>query len=486
MKIWIFTRRGIPGVLMDGMMLDDASASPSSMKSGLGAMGLDEQNQLSLAIQNSLYCTAEEDDLKRALELSKQQGSYTSYQMSAQHSMPRCHSTLLEDIKAANMAQVTVFAGVDSDLIRSDIALGKKVSLRQVEERMEQNGLKDMSEFHHQCVLAIKRKHAVEIQTQGNILTVSGFKDFVAEALPDVRLLLSRISSRRNESELLSNIQWARQGIDTSAMTPYSPENIVFIENTWRMKEKEMAILLNGQPHIINLVKMQEYNVATGKAMNVVRTVLSGLDLDIDVQEEQCSLLSKLPDVAGVDESSVEFQEVVKNFYSTIEEYHSKIKIIKVEKLENRLLYNQYKLKKASLYQSGIHKEVERTLYHGTSESSVKEICLHGFNRSFCGKNATVYGQGVYFALNSSLSLRETYSPPNRDKLKFVFVAKVLTGDYTLGCNSMKAAPLKESDDIPLRYDSVTDNLNKPSMFVIFNDTQAYPEYLITCQEIHR
>ena len=99
---------------------------------------------------------------------------------------------------------------------------------------------------------------------------------------------------------------------------------------------------------------------------------------------------------------------------------------------------------------------------------------------------ATVYGQGVYFALNSSLSLRETYSPPNGDKLKFVFVAKVLTGDYTLGCNSMKAAPLKESDDIPLRYDSVTDNLNKPSMFVIFNDTQAYPEYLITCQEIHR
>ena len=52
--------------------------------------------------------------------------------------------------------------------------------------------------------------------------------------------------------------------------------------------------------------------------------------------EEQCSLLlSKLPDVAGVDESSVEFQEVVKNFYSTIEEYHSKIKIIKVGKGKN-------------------------------------------------------------------------------------------------------------------------------------------------------
>ena len=61
--------------------------------------------------------------------------------------------------------------------------------------------------------------------------------------------------------------------------------------------------------------------------------------------------------------------------------------VLQVEKLGNRLLYNQYKLKKASLYQSGIHNEVEQTLYHWTSKSSVKDIYLHGFNRSFCGKN---------------------------------------------------------------------------------------------------
>lgn len=53
----------------------------------------------------------------------------------------------------------------------------------------------------------------------------------------------------------------------------------------------------------------------------------------------------------------------------------------------NQLLYNQYKLKKASILQHATNQEVERTLYHGTSEASVKEICVHGFNRSFCGKN---------------------------------------------------------------------------------------------------
>ncbi|CAL8296723.1 unnamed protein product [Lota lota] len=468
----------------DAMMLDNASAGPSSLKVGLGAAGLKEREQMSLAIQNSLFSTAEEDELQMVLELSRQQGSYASYQMSTQPSTPRCLRTLLEDMRAADVAHVQVFAGISSDLIRADIALKKKISLRQVEESMEQKGLTDMSEFHRQCVQVIKRKHAVEIQVQGNRLTVSGFKDFVAEALPDVRLLLQRVSSRRDESELLSNLQWARQDADTLAMTPYEPDTIVFIENTWRMKEKEMAVLLNGQPHIIDLVKMQEYNVASGKSVMVARTVIS--DLDVDVEEEECSLLSKLPEVSRIDENSDEFQEMVTNFYGSIKGYHSKIRIVKVEKLGNRLLYNQYKLKKASIYQSGIHNEVERTLYHGTSESSVKDIYLHGFNRSFCGKNATVYGQGVYFAVNSALSVNDQYSPPNADGHKFIFVAKVLTGDFTLGCNTMKAAPLKESSDIPLRYDSVTDNLSNPSMFVIFNDTQAYPEYLITCQNIPR
>lgn len=99
---------------------------------------------------------------------------------------------------------------------------------------------------------------------------------------------------------------------------------------------------------------------------------------------------------------------------------------------------------------------------------------------------ATVYGQGVYFAVNSALSVQDQYSPPNADGYKFIFVSKVLTGDYTKGCHSIKTAPLKETGNIPLRYDSVTDNITKPSMFVIFNDTQAFPEYLITCQRIHR
>ena len=41
-----------------------------------------------------------------------------------------------------------------------------------------------------------------------------------------------------------------------------------------------------------------------------------------------------------------------------------------------------------------------------------KEVA-YGFNRSFAGKNATVYGRGVYFARDASYSTSQTYSKPD-------------------------------------------------------------------------
>ncbi|XP_017276560.1 protein mono-ADP-ribosyltransferase PARP10 [Kryptolebias marmoratus] len=458
---------------------------------------LEEEAQLSLAIQYSLESSNrvqkdDEEQLKKALELSKQliEDEHTSGNTDKTPSLDQQKTNIgisLEDlIKAANTIELVVFAGYSCDLIRVDIAFGKKVSQRQVEEKLEHRNIRHMSDYHRKCLETIKRKHAVEIQIQGTIVAISGFKDYVTGALCDVKLLIEKISNSVSDEEILKTVQWVRHDPASSDAHPYSADASVFIENAWRMKLKKVDILLNNQPHIISFDKMQEYNIASGKSVKISRKLIDLGNVTQDVPEEEYSLLANLPEATKVDEESDEFQDVVKNFYGTIQEYHSKIRIIQVEKLMNRLLYNQYKLKKASVLQQSTHPTIERTLYHGTSEASVKEICVHGFNRSFCGKNATVYGQGVYFAVNSALSVQDQYSPPNTDGYKFVFVSKVLTGDFTKGCHSMKTAPLKETGDIPLRYDSVTDDISRPTMFVIFNDTQAFPEYLITCQRIHR
>lgn len=493
------TEQDSSGMVVDASQLSaEGNAISGLLLPDDGALGLtsnlEEEAQLSLAIQYSMESSHwsledEEEQLQKALELSKKMIQHEEASSSSVDKSPqvgKMEVSLQDAIKAANTVQIHVFAGFTCDLIRVDIAFGKKVSQRQAEEKLEHRSLRNLSEYHRKCLEMIKRKHAVEIQVQGTIISVSGFKDFVTGGVHDVKLLLEKISNAVSDQEILRTVQWVYHDPDSSDTTPYPPDATVFIENALRMRLKKVDILLDNQPHIINFEKMQENNVASGKSVKISRKLPDLGDLDEALPEEEYSLLSNLPDTIKVDEESDEFQNVVKSFYETIQEYHSKIRIIQVEKLMNRLLYNQYKLKKASVLQRAIYPEVERTLYHGTSETSVKEICVHGFNRSFCGKNATVYGQGVYFAVNSALSVQEQYSPPNAEGYKFIIVSKVLTGDYTKGCHSMKAAPLKEMGDIPLRYDSVTDDITKPTMFVIFNDTQAFPEYLITCQRIHR
>ena len=92
---------------------------------------------------------------------------------------------------------------------------------------------------------------------------------------------------------------------------------------------------------------------------------------------------------------------------------------------------------------------------------------------------ATVYGRGVYFASDASYSARDQYSPRDANNNKHIFLAKVLTGDFTVGTSNYVTPPPKGASSLTL-YDSVVDNVSNPSIFVIFGDAQAYPDYLIT------
>lgn len=71
----------------------------------------------------------------------------------------------------------------------------------------------------------------------------------------------------------------------------------------------------------------------------------------------------------------------------------------------------------------------ELSLYHGTDPSVVNGICAQNFDWRLCGKNATAYGQGSYFAKNASYS--HNYTTPDTNNLRYMFVAQVLVGKYT-------------------------------------------------------
>ena len=61
-----------------------------------------------------------------------------------------------------------------------------------------------------------------------------------------------------------------------------------------------------------------------------------------------------------------------------------------------------------------------------------------------------------------------------------MYLVRVLTGEFTKGRNEMLVPPAKDPNDAAVLYDSVVNDTSNPTIFVVFYDADAYPEYLIT------
>lgn len=93
---------------------------------------------------------------------------------------------------------------------------------------------------------------------------------------------------------------------------------------------------------------------------------------------------------------------------------------------------------------------------------------------------AANFGNGAYFAVNANYSANDVYSKPDANGRKYMYLVRVLVGEYSLGKKGSITPARKNLSNAVDLFDSSTDNMTHPSMFIIFNDIQAYPEYLIT------
>lgn len=278
----------ISGLLDENAL--DVSGAGSSLHVNGGAhcapTSLDEEAQLSLAIQYSMEAKHlmenEEKQLQDILELSMTVVQHESSSVSHGPGA-KTGDALADAIEAANSIQFVVFAVYLSDLTRVDIAYSKRVDQKQAEEKLEHGTLARMSMYHQRCLDIIKRKHAVEIQVQGSVVTVSGFRDYVSEALSDVKVLLERMSAAPSDEEILKVVQWEFHDPASSSTTLYSPEVTVFMENVWRMKLKKVDILLDHQLCQLNLETMQEYNTASQKSVKISRKLVGYGGVNEDV-----------------------------------------------------------------------------------------------------------------------------------------------------------------------------------------------------------
>ncbi|XP_053571970.1 protein mono-ADP-ribosyltransferase PARP10 [Bombina bombina] len=297
---------------------------------------LDEEAELLLAIQRSMdvrqLSTQEEDEaIKRALEMSLREQVLEETEESLQIALKRSLT--------ANRADGEMVEDQGSTLEEIDQALGTAQLIVVAEEK---------NELIAACM-------ALRKAVKGKLCTES------VEAIVDLHIknsgILSALQRKHRVSITVGNRQIVIEGFSSSPSNCHQEllEIISFLQEKNRRTEDQD-------------VQQLPYHV-TYKRPRTSDNVQIGVEF------------------VSVAEDSEEFASIVKPFYNTLEELENCIQILEVQRVHNTLLDNQYELKKRSVEASDTRKPVERVLYHGTTESSAMEICHHGFNRSFCGKN---------------------------------------------------------------------------------------------------
>ncbi|XP_006861305.1 PREDICTED: zinc finger CCCH-type antiviral protein 1 [Chrysochloris asiatica] len=169
---------------------------------------------------------------------------------------------------------------------------------------------------------------------------------------------------------------------------------------------------------------------------------------------------TQLPEYNNISES---FKASMRNF-----------KIEKIKKIHNTKLLNAYQRKKSSMKNAN-----EKILFHATDRRYVETICEDNFDWTKHGMYEVKYGKGSYFSKEAFHSHKNCLSD---EKTRVMFVARVLVGDFVEG-NVTYTRPPSKYYDMETSYDSCVDTRLNPSIFVIFQKDQIYPEYMIEYSE---
>jgi len=179
-----------------------------------------------------------------------------------------------------------------------------------------------------------------------------------------------------------------------------------------------------------------------------------------------------------------EYNRVLNAFMLTLN--RSNFRIYSIDRVQNVSLWQSYSVKKSQICareedeSKALRKYVRCWLFHGCPGDIVPKILQQGFNRSFCGKNATFYGKGVYFARDAKYSTYPLYCRPDPQGVQSIFLVRAVVGQYCKGVKDALTPGIRDNAK-NLLFDSTvdTDPGKEPSIYVTYHDAQAYPEYLI-------
>ncbi|KAL4223859.1 Appr-1'-p processing enzyme [Mactra antiquata] len=343
--------------------------------------------------------------------------------------------------------------------------------------------LEKLSESEEVLIKLLNKEHPVSLEIDKKELQVkiSGLKKDTGTVDEELRRMLTltfpqmRIEHEMGE-RIAATVEWHFENNGITAPVA-APDNYTIQIHYMKGEDFEYKNTLDGKTYKVIVDKLEEYPTdnknAVRRLYQKVKRSTEGVTLPSDWDITRGGTKTK---IVSVDINGSEYQDVKKALLAAGCPVKS---ILDIKRIEDEYKWFQYMTKKKQMEcDNPKHVTNERKLWHGTDADTVDKIIKGGYDRSFRGRNAVAFGDGVYFAVSSAYSHR--YAPADGNNVRHMFYNRVLTGEYCQGSSGLGVLPAKTSKNgFNILYDSAVNNMNNPSMYVIFHDTQAYPEYLI-------
>ncbi|XP_062272834.1 protein mono-ADP-ribosyltransferase PARP14-like isoform X3 [Scomber scombrus] len=338
--------------------------------------------------------------------------------------------------------------------------------------KLSQSDMEELNTLQRKLTVSIRLDRTQEDQEPKIHLEGLTRDVFMAEsAVRDIIRKVERTENRSKKAVLMSRlVEWQFPHLN-GTMMPFDIYTNLILEEALENKEKHVKIKIHNETYTAD-VKFKKAVSANGR--KEVELLRKDLRVDAALPAHWDDMKGDLLKLFLVTAGSKEYNDVQTEFTKT----GLSANIISIERVQNETLWQSYQLMKKQLEAKNKHKNNEKMLFHGTGSNSIDLINKQGFNRSYAGQHGAMYGNGSYFAVNPVYSA-QGYARADARGHKRMYLARVLVGDFVQGQAGLISPPSRGSGKSDL-YDSVTDNPARPTMFIIFNDIQAYPEYLIT------
>nr|XP_020635225.1 poly [ADP-ribose] polymerase 14-like isoform X2 [Pogona vitticeps] len=350
----------------------------------------------------------------------------------------------------------------------------------QKEMTFSDNCITNFGERELEQLKSLQERLNIGIQLESDnsmpFLRVHGMSKDVWTAMEEVQSMMKSVREGREEqsrADILSTlVEWQYE--DQGQYKAFDTLTNMWIESA-AQHQRQRDVNIQNKCYTVDPINLCATD-AQGTKITLRRIAKVEDNVAMALPEEWEDMQQMRVKVVELNPEAREYQKVKTMFCQTC----SAFKIEKIERIQNPYYWQAYQIKKQEMDAKNGNRNNEKLLFHGTASSSLTVINAKGFNRSYAGAHAAAFGNGTYFAVNAQYSAHDTYSTPDANGKKYMYLARVLVGEYSAGSQGLIVPPSKNATDPTDLFDSVTDNVTKPSLFVTFNDIQAYPEYLIT------